>query len=144
MTNQEIFDVSPGRATFNFSHVRESEKLIHWVASGGGFARPRNPDGTEFFIGKFYSDHDAAGIIEAVEEAILNGANDDEIKELCVKLDECMPIIEGVKYAMSLEMAYYLVRTHRPMDDIYFIDVHSDSGHRDTRLREFVSGRYAA
>ncbi len=143
MTNQEIYDAF-GSPTFRFSTVSESEKLVHWVKKGGGFMRAKNPNGTKFFAGLFCSDNEAAEIIESIEEAILNNADDKKIKKLCVKLDKCMPIIEGVKYVMTLKMAYYLVRTHRPMDDIYFVDEHSNEKVYDMRLREFVSGRYAS
>ncbi len=143
MTNKEVYDVSGG-STFHFSTVSDSEKLVHWVATGGGFMRARNPNGIKFFAGKFNSDSEAAKIIESVEEAILNNADDKEIKKLCVRLDKCMPIIEGVKYVMTLKMAYYLTRTHRSMDDIYFVDEHSNEKVYDMRLREFVSGRYAS
>ena len=144
MTNEEIYEMSHGTAVCSFSTIKESEQLVHWVSNGGGFMRLANPNGGEFFAAIFPSDNEAFEVIDAIKESILNGGDDESLKNLCVKLDECLPIIDGIKYVMAPELAYYLVRTHRPMDDIYFYENKSTDKKYDRRLIEYVSGKYAA
>lgn len=107
--------------------------------------RAKNPSGIEFFVGTFAKDRDAFSYLLAIKAAVLNGVDGDEgFKKLCAQLDECLPIIEGVKYVLPLELAYYLVRTHRPMDDIYFYQKKSPELPYDMEIVEFASGRYAS
>ena len=142
MTNQEIYDVSGGNAGFDMSHIKESQKLVHLVMLGGeGFNTTKNPNGSEFFMGTFLSDSEACGVIHSLERAILDCADDEIINELCAKLDKCLPIIDGIKYVMDLNEAFYLSKTHRPMDDVYCYYGDFFCG---VWLIEYTSGRYAS
>ena len=144
MTNKEIYDVSGGSYDFNFSAIDDNEKLVHWIIDGGGLMRAENPNGSKFYAGTFPSDRNAFDIIEGVRKSVMSGGDDDALKKLCVKLEKSLPIIDGIKYVMTLEQAYYLARTHRPMDDIYFVEDVSTEEVYDVRFVEYVSGRYAS
>ena len=144
MTNEEIYEISGFNGSFCFSTIGESEQLVRWVDEGGGFMRLANPNGSKFFAAISHLDNDAFEAVEAIKESILNDGDDESFKELCVKLDECLPVIDGIKYVMTSELAYFLARTHRPMDDIYFYENKSTDGKYDVRLMEYVSGRYAS
>ena len=142
MTNEEIYDVSGGSDEFDLSNIKESEKLVHLVMLGGeGFNRTKNPNGSEFFMGTFLSDSEACNAIHSLERAILDCASCEIINELCVKLDKCLPIIDGIKYVMDLNEAFYLSKTDRPMNDIYFYDGNFTD---NVILKEYISGRYAS
>ena len=142
MTNEEIYDVSGGSDEFDLSNIKESEKLVHLVMLGGeGFNRTKNPNGSEFFMGTFLSDSEACNAIRSLERAILDCASDEIINELCAKLDKCLPIIDGIKYVMDLNEAFYLSKTHRPMGDIYFYNGNFTD---NVILVEYTSGRFAS
>jgi hypothetical protein len=141
MTNEEIYDVSGGSDDFDVSNIEKSEKLVHWISLFEGFYNVKNSNGSKFFLGTFSSDVEAHKAIHSVMAAIMNDYGDEEINELCVKLDKCLPMVDGIKYVMSLEEAYYLSKTHRSMDDIYF---HEGALHLGAPLMEYASGRFAS
>ncbi len=143
MTNKEIYE-SSGHAFFDFANVRESEKLVHWVKQGGGFMRVKNPNGCEFFVGKFSSDNEAAEAIESIKASIKNDVKDQAINEATAILDCSMPVINGIRYVLNHEDAYYLARAHRPMDDILVISEEVIEHKICLRLLEYNSGKYAS
>ena len=132
-----------GYATF-YCTKEELNTLVHWVNNGNGFQRLHNPNGCDFFAGIYESDRKSAQIIDAIKGCVRSGNKGGAFGDLCKGLEARMPIIDGVRYAMTYEQAFYVEKTCRLMDDIYIIQDESTENHYDVRLVNYVTGEYAS
>ena len=143
MSLEDICNVH-GHATFCTITDEELESLVHHVRDTNGFGRIHNPGNHDFFLGIFDNDKKAARIIESIKECVLNRDFGDKFLQLSLELDWVMPRIEGTRYALTFEQAFYLMQSHRPMDDIYVMLEQQMGDRRETVLIKYTTGEYAS
>ena len=146
MTNEEIYNLSPfASASFPLEAIKDGEKLVHLVSKKDTYLHFENPNGSKFFAGNFDTDRDAYKLIDSLKTAFLREEGIERINYLSSLLEEKLPVIDGIKYAVQLDQAFLLAATRRPMDDIYVIyDEMVGADYAVRRLIEYVSRRYAS
>ena len=143
MSLEDICNVH-GHATFCTITDDEIETLFHRVRNSNGFQRISNPNGHKFFAAIFQNDKEAAKIIQSIKEHVQKNEFGDEFNQLSQELSEKMPIIEGTRYALTFDQAFYLMQSHRPMDDIYVMFEQQMGDRRETVLIKYTTGEYAS
>ena len=143
MTLEDICSVH-GHASFCTITDEELKILAHRVRDTNGFQRISNPNGHEFFAGIFKNDKEAAKIIQSIKEHVQKNEFGDEFNQLSQELSAMMPIIEGTRYALTFDQAFYLMHSHRPMDDIYVMFEQQMGDRHETVLIKYTTGEYAS
>jgi len=142
MSLEEICKIH-GRATFFKITDEQLKSLVHLVRDENGRGYIFNPNNHDIFAGTFRNDKAAALIIQSIKKCVQENDFGDKFNELSQELSEKMPTIEGTRYALSFEQAFYVAKTHRPMDDIYVIHEQQTSDDHQTVLIKYISGEYA-